>query len=57
VQGTDTAGQPYEHVFTGDDISRMVGVAYLAPAGGRRVFNIPTGKALDPSKPVSLRFD
>jgi fimbrial chaperone protein len=57
VTGTDTAGQPYTQTLTGQNVAEMVGVGYLAPSGGRRVFKIPTGGvALDPSKPVTVRF-
>lgn len=56
IEGTDTAGQPYRRQFESDEISKTVGVGYLAPGGARRTFKVPTGTALDPSKPVSLRF-
>ncbi|MFN4041860.1 MAG: fimbria/pilus periplasmic chaperone [Brevundimonas sp.] len=57
VTGTDLAGQPYSQTLSGQTVAETVGVGYLAPAGGRRVFKIPTGGvALDPSKPVTVRF-
>lgn len=57
VSGTDLAGQPYSQTLSGQTVAEMVGVGYLAPSGGRRVFKIPTGGvALDPSKPVTVRF-
>jgi len=57
IAGTDMAGQPYSQVMTGQQVSETVGVGYLAPAGGRRVFKIPTGGIqLDPSKPITVRF-
>lgn len=57
VSGTDMAGQPYSQTLSGQTVAEMVGVGYLAPSGGRRVFKIPTGGvALDPSKPVTVRF-
>lgn len=56
LEGTDTAGQPFSRQFTSDEISKTVGVGYLAPAGGRRTFRLPTGTALDPAKPLTLRF-
>ncbi len=57
IEGTDVSGQPYRRQFSSEDISKTVGVGYLAPGGARRTFKIPTGGvALDPAKPVSLRF-
>lgn len=56
MEATDKAGQPYRREFTGDEISQMVGVGYLAPLGGKRTFKVPTGVELDPAKPVSVRF-
>ena len=56
LEGTDTTGQPFSRQFTSDEISKTVGVGYLAPAGGRRTFRLPTGTALDPAKPLTLRF-
>jgi fimbrial chaperone protein len=56
VEGTDTSGQPFHREYNSDEISTTVGVGYLAPAGGRRTFKLPTGVALDPAKPVTLRF-
>ena len=56
VEGTDTAGQPFRREYEGGEISKTVGVGYLAPGGGKRTFKLPTGTALDPAKPVTLRF-
>ncbi|MBB4798827.1 fimbrial chaperone protein [Brevundimonas bullata] len=56
MEGTDKAGQPFHREFTGDEISQIVGVGYLAPLGGKRTFKVPTGVELDPAKPVSVRF-
>lgn len=56
IEGTDTAGEPFRLQLTGQQISETVGVGYLAPAGGRRTFSVPTGIALDPNKPVTVRF-
>jgi len=57
VSATDKAGQPYLHTMSSQLVSETVGVGYLAPAGGRRTFKIPTGGVeLDPSKPVTVRF-
>ncbi len=56
VSATDVTGEPFERVYAGEEISTTVGVGYLAPAGGERSFSLPTGVALDPAKPISLRF-
>lgn len=56
VTGTDKTGKPFERTYGGDEISQTVGVGYLPPAGGKRVFTIPTGMELDPAKPINLRF-
>lgn len=56
VEGVDLGGQPVRKELKGGEVSALVGVGYLAPAGGRRTFQIPTGVDLDPSKPVTVRF-
>lgn len=56
IEGTDKAGQPFRREYNSDEVSKTVGVGYLAPGGGRRTFKVPTGVELDPTKPVSLRF-
>lgn len=56
VEGTDTAGQPFRREYESGEVSKTVGVGYLAPGGGKRTFKLPTGTALDPAKPVTLRF-
>ena len=56
ITATDVNGQPFTLVMGGQKVAETVGVGYLAPAGGRRTFKVPTGVALDPSKPVSVRF-
>ncbi|MBD3837459.1 hypothetical protein [Brevundimonas sp.] len=56
VEGTDTAGQPFRREYDSSEISKTVGVGYLAPGGAKRTFKLPTGVALDPAKPVTLRF-
>ena len=56
IEGTDKAGQPFRREYTSDEVSKTVGVGYLAPGGGRRTFQVPTGVELDPAKPESLRF-
>ncbi len=56
ITGVDTAGQPVNLQLTGQHIAEAVGVGYLAPAGGRRTFQIPIGVELDPEQPVTVRF-
>ncbi|WP_292069673.1 fimbria/pilus periplasmic chaperone [Brevundimonas sp. UBA7534] len=56
IEGTQTDGQPFRKTLTGQEIGASVGVGYVAPAGGRRTFSLPTGTALDPNKPISVRF-
>lgn len=56
VRATDTAGQPFERTFDNEEVSQIVGVGYLAPSGGKRTFSLPTEVALDPAKPITLRF-
>ncbi len=56
VTGTDTGGQPFERTYGNDEVATLVGVGYLAPAGGKRIFEIPTGVALDPAKPLTMKF-
>ena len=58
IEGTDKAGQPYRHqVAAGNELSAVIGVGYLAPAGGQRTFQLPTGGVeLDPAKPINVRF-
>lgn len=57
LTGTDTAGQPFILNLTSSDVAKTVGVGFLAPSGGRRTFQVPTGIALDPAKPVNLGFN
>ncbi|MBX9460142.1 MAG: hypothetical protein KL785_02410 [Brevundimonas sp.] len=56
IAGTDMNGQPFSMTMSGQQVAASVGVGYLAPAGGRRTFKVPTGVQLDPSKPVTVRF-
>ncbi|MET4684908.1 hypothetical protein [Brevundimonas faecalis] len=56
LEGTDKSGQPFRREYNSDEVSKTVGVGYLAPGGARRTFKVPTGVELDPAKPVSLRF-
>ena len=56
LTGTDVEGKPFARTYGNGEVSQTVGVGYLAPAGGKRTFQIPTGIALDPAKPIALRF-
>ncbi|MXO49424.1 molecular chaperone [Erythrobacter vulgaris] len=56
LTGTGVDGQPYERLYDHEEVSRILGVGYLPPAGGTRTFEIPTGVAIDPAKPIDLRF-
>ncbi|MES2033629.1 MAG: molecular chaperone [Pseudomonadota bacterium] len=56
IEGTKAAGGPFSMTLTGQQVSETVGIGYLAPSGGRRTFKVPTGEALDPKKPVTVRF-
>jgi fimbrial chaperone protein len=56
IEGTRMNGEPFILTLAGQEVAQTVGVGYLAPAGGRRTFKVPTGEALDPAKPVTVRF-
>lgn len=56
VEGVTTSGEVFRRQYDSDEVSKTVGVGYLAPGGGRRTFKLPTGVELDPAKPVTLRF-
>lgn len=56
VTATDTSGKPFERTYGNEEVAQIVGVGYLPPAGGKRTFSLPTGVALDPAKPMTLRF-
>lgn len=56
MEGTGLDGQPFSHRYDGGEISRLIGVGYVAAAGGQRTFMVPTSVPLDPAKPVTIRF-
>lgn len=56
LEGVDVSGQPFRREYDSSEISKTVGVGYLAPGGAKRTFKLPTGVELDSSKPVTLRF-
>ena len=56
IEGTTVSGEPFARRLTGTEVSQMVGVGYVPAGGGRRVFDLALGIALDPSKPITVRF-
>lgn len=57
ITGTGKNGQEFRSQLSSADLSAAVGVGYLAPAGGERTFNVPTGGVeLDPTKPIRVQF-
>lgn len=56
IEGVTVSGEPFSRRLSGSEVSQMVGVGYVAAGGGRRVFDLPLGVALDPAKPMSVRF-
>jgi len=56
LTATTADGKPFERTYGNEEVAQLVGVGYLAPAGGKRAFSIPTGVALDPGKPMTMRF-
>ena len=56
IDGTTVSGEPFTRRLTGTEVSQMVGVGYVPAGGGRRVFDLPLGIALDPSRPITVRF-
>lgn len=55
-EGKDPQGQDVRVRLTANQINEAVGVGYLAPAGGRRVFRVPTGQAFAEGQPIKLSF-
>lgn len=56
IAGTTATGEPFSRRLTGTEVSQMVGVGYVPAGGGRRVFDLPLGVALDPAQPITVRF-
>lgn len=56
IAATDRAGQPVNRTLSGQNVSELIGIGYVAPAGGTRTFKLPTGVELDPAKPITVRF-
>lgn len=55
-EGKGVDGQDIRIRLTANQINEAVGVGYLAPAGGRRVFRVPTGQAFADGQPIKLSF-
>lgn len=55
-EGKGVDGQDIRIRLTANQINESVGVGYLAPAGGRRVFRVPTGQAFAEGQPIKLSF-
>lgn len=56
IEGTGADGQPLVQTLSHSTVSSLVGVGYLAPAGGRRTFQIATEQPFASDKPVTVRF-
>jgi fimbrial chaperone protein len=56
IEGTTVSGEAFSRRLSGTEVSQMVGVGYVPAGGGRRVFDLPLGVALDPAKPMTVRF-
>lgn len=54
IEGTGADGKPAKVTLSSDDLGRAIGVGYLAPLGGLRTFQVPTGTAF--AGPVKVRF-
>lgn len=56
IEGVGADGQALSQTLDHAAVSNLVGVGYLAPAGGRRTFQIPTEQPFAADKPVTVRF-
>lgn len=56
LEGTGLDGEPLRVVLSATQINEAVGVGYLAPAGGRRTFEVPTGQAFAAGRPIKVSF-
>jgi fimbrial chaperone protein len=54
IEGTGSDGKPAKVTLSSDELGRAIGVGYLAPLGGLRTFQVPTGTAF--KGPVKVRF-
>ncbi len=55
IDGTGIDKQPIHVELSREDLSRLIGVGYLAPSNGTRVFEVPIGKTFAPGS-VKIRF-
>ena len=55
IDGTGTDNQPIHVELSREDLSRLIGVGYIAPTNGTRLFDVPIGKAFAPGS-VKIRF-
>jgi len=56
VEGTGLDGRPLRVSISATQVNEAVGVGYLAPAGGRRTFEVPTGEAFSADRPIKVSF-
>ena len=56
VEGKAPDGSPLKIKVPAEATSQAVGVGYLPPAGGERIFDVPTGAAFGPG-PIQVRFE
>lgn len=56
LEGTGADGEPLRVVLSATQVNEAVGVGYLAPAGGRRTFDVPTGQAFAADRPIRVSF-
>lgn len=57
LEGVDTTGKPVMVQLTSADVSEAIGVGYVAPAGGKRTFQVPTKDVrFAKDKPIQVRF-
>lgn len=55
VDGTGTDNQPLHVELSREDLSRLIGVGYIAPINGIRTFDVAIGKSFVPGS-VKIRF-
>ena len=54
VDGVGPDGKPFHVAIPRESVSAAIGIGYLPPEGGQRIFNIPFAQ---PTKgPVTIRF-
>jgi len=55
IDGTGTDKQPIHIELSREDLSRLIGVGYIAPTNGVRTFDVPLDKSFAPDS-VKIRF-